>query len=270
MKFNLNPGKRAVLAVTSVLAAGVLSFLPRGLFAQPSSNAPPADAVTNIAASKLASIPTNRTAAATVVEKMRGLNMQPKSGLPSDGRMNAEEQVKQDLIKQLRAIGKEAVPALIHALTDRDAQMRRNAELAMIQLAGGDGGASTVDILEAKPALIKATTDGDDDVRAWAAHALAEIGPAAKDAVPALIKLLDDPYEGCRNDGCMALGRIGLAASNALPALRKALNDPSQDVRKFARRAIEQIEHPGPAASLPAPPNLPDGLYEQQSTFPKI
>ena len=39
---NLNPTKRAVLATTAVLAAGILSLLPWRLTAQPSSDAPPA------------------------------------------------------------------------------------------------------------------------------------------------------------------------------------------------------------------------------------
>jgi HEAT repeat protein len=80
-------------------------------------------------------------------------------------------------------------------------------------------------------------------VRAWAAHALAEIGPDAKDAVPALIKLLKDSDEGPRNDSCMALGDIGPVAIDALPALRNALNDPSKDVRQFAQRAIDKIQN---------------------------
>ena len=45
---NLNPAKRAVLAATAVLAAGILSLLPWRLIAQPSSNAPPPGAIANL------------------------------------------------------------------------------------------------------------------------------------------------------------------------------------------------------------------------------
>ncbi len=131
----------------------------------------------------------------------------------------------------------------IHALKDSDVQMRRNAELVLIALAGGYDGEPKMDIRGAIPALIKATGDKDSNVRQWAAHALAEIGPDAKDAVPALIKLLKDSDEGPRNDSCMALGDIGPAAIDALPALRNALNDSSKDVRQFAQQAIDKIQN---------------------------
>jgi HEAT repeat protein len=184
---------------------------------------------------------TVRSDAEAVVEQMRGMNMQA-APIRSDGTIDRLEQRRRDIIKQLRAIGKAAVPALVHMLQDADVQMRRNAELAMIDLAGAYDGAPKVDIREATPALIEATEDGDAAVRAWAAHALAEIGPHAKGAVPALIKLASDSDEGCRNDSCMALGRIGPAAKDALPALRKALGDGSADVRRFAQQAIKSIQ----------------------------
>jgi HEAT repeat protein len=161
----------------------------------------------------------------------------------SNGKIDLKEQRKVEITDQLRAIGKEdAVPALIRALKDPSAQMRQNAELTMIFLAGAYDAKPKVDIREAIPELIKATEDSDRDVRAWAAGALAEVGAGAKEAVPALVRLLGDSYEGSRNNSCIALRRIGSAASNALPALRNALNDPSSDVRRFARLAIEEIE----------------------------
>ena len=61
-------------------------------------------------------------------------------------------------------------------------------------VAGPD--TDTVDTRPAIPALVTATADDDAQVRAWAAHALAEIGPGAAAAIPALITLLSDPNEG--------------------------------------------------------------------------
>jgi HEAT repeat protein len=176
-----------------------------------------------------------------VVEQMRGISMQ--AGRPrSDGRPDPQEVRRQEIMAKLRALGKKAVGALVQALSDTDVQMRRNSVLVMISLAGPYEKKPRVDITEALPALIKATQDKDTDVRAWAAHAIAEIGPAAKAAVPALIKLLQGKVEGPRNTSCMALGAIGPAAKDALPALRAALDDPSKDVRQFARAAIMQID----------------------------
>ncbi len=177
-----------------------------------------------------------------IVEQMRGISMQLAPGPRSDGKPDPKEERKQEIIDQLRQLGGKAVPALVLALGDSDVQMRRNAELVMIHLAGPYDSKPRIDIKEALPALLKATEDPDADVRAWAAHAIAEIGPGAKEAIPALIKLLQGQSEGGRNTSCMALGAIGPEAKDALPALRKALDDPSKDVRQFAQAAIKRIE----------------------------
>ena len=179
-----------------------------------------------------------------LVEQMRGLSMQYAGIFRSDGSFIQIEQRKQQIRDELRELGVEAMPALVHALSDRDVQMRRNAALVLIDLGGGYSTRPRVkvDIRRALPALIKATEDNDADVRGWAAHAIAEIGPDAKDAISALLRLLNDRAEGPRNTSCIALGRIGPAARDALPALREALNDPSKDVRGFAQHAIEQID----------------------------
>lgn len=183
---------------------------------------------------------TNRTQAEQTVEQMREFSMQPQAlGLPGP-----IEKRRQQITARLHQLGKEAVPALIHPLSDNDVQMRRNVVLVLIVLAGGYSAEARpkLDIRNAIPDLIQATVDSDTDVRGWAAHALAEIGPDAKDALPALLKLLKDPEEGPRNTACMALGNIGPVAKDALPALRAMRNDPSNDVRRFAERAIEMIQ----------------------------
>jgi hypothetical protein len=132
------------------------------------------------------------------------------------------------------------VPALIGALNDDDPQMRRNAALVVIDLAGAYSvrPKSRVDMRKAIPAPIRVTEDSDTDATAWSAQALAEIGPDAKEAIHALVELLEDQNDGPRNASCIALGRIGPAAKDVLPALREALQDPSQDVRQFAQQAI--------------------------------
>jgi len=52
---NLSPPKRTVLAITAVLAAGILTLMPWLLTAQPSPNAPPTGVVTNLLPLKLGS-----------------------------------------------------------------------------------------------------------------------------------------------------------------------------------------------------------------------
>jgi hypothetical protein len=192
-----------------------------------------------------AGMATNRPAkpsqADKIVEEMRGFDMQPGNRIFDDGRINPKEQHREEIIRQLRLTGNEAVPALIRTLKDPEVQMRRNADLVVFELAWGYD-SKPMDMRKAIPALIQATEDEDGTVRAWAASALGKIGPDAKAAVPALIKLVYDPDEGCRNDACLALGDIGLAAKDALPTLRNALNDPSKGVRQFAKTAIGKIQ----------------------------
>jgi HEAT repeat protein len=187
-----------------------------------------------------------------IVEKMRGISMVAQAtGLPGP-----RERRRVEITQQFRQLGKRAVPAIAQALSDSEVQMRRNAALVLIDLAGaysakpirtgvdsyGVDQTAKIDIRQALPALIKATTDLDSGVRSWAAQALAEIGPDAKKAIPALIRLLSDSEEGPRIGSCIALRCIGPAAKAAIPALSNALNDPSKDVRRFAQDAIEKIQ----------------------------
>ena len=55
--------------------------------------------------------------------------------------------------------------------------------------------------------------------RRLAAHALAEIGPAAREAVPALIEALRDPESFVRVWAAAALARVQLENPDAIPAL---------------------------------------------------
>jgi HEAT repeat protein len=175
-----------------------------------------------------------------VVEEMRSFSITIQPG----GNITPREARRREITKQLHDLGSAAILALVRALRDGDVQLRRNAALAMIDLAGGFSAEARppLDIREALPELIRATEDSDSGVRAWAAHAIAAIGTDAAPAIPALLRLLRDPEEGPRNTSCIALGRIGAPATAALPALRQALNDPSSTVRRFAQTAINQIE----------------------------
>ena len=159
-------------------------------------------------------------------------------------RPTAREKRRAALIEAFRRSGNQGIRALARALSDPDVALRRNAALALISIPGRyeRNVEPKIDTRLAMPALIEALADSDGNVRAWAAHALAEMGVVAAPAIPALIRLLGDPYEGARNDACIALYEIGPAAVIALPALRAALQDSSADVRKFAQRAIDRIE----------------------------
>jgi HEAT repeat protein len=178
--------------------------------------------------------------AARAVEQMRDMSMI----LQGTGRPTERELRRLEITRRLRDLGAAAIPALRQALIDPDVQMRRNAALVLINLGGGYSPEAQppLDIRGALPSLIESTKDPDSHVRGWAAHAIAEMGPAGEPAIPALLILVRDPEEGPRTTSCLALGRIGPAASVALPAMRDALKDPSSDVRRFAQSAIDRIE----------------------------
>jgi hypothetical protein len=202
-----------------------------------------------------------------LTERMRGHSMQPAGIARSDGMIAPEEKRRLEIIDELRTIGPQSIPALMTAMTDPEVQMRRNATLVLICLAGGYDGKPRMDIKEAIPALTNATEDEDANVRSWAAQALSEIGPDAKQAIPALLILLADENEGPRNSSCMALGNIGPAAQAALPALRKALlSDPSADVREFAQRAIDKISSEDGAEQAVTRSESEDNAPEPQMT----
>src|SRR5437660_755236 len=85
--------------------------------------------------------------------------------------------------KALHRIGpaaRDAVPALVEALADGDAELRSRAA----GLLGGVGPAAK----DAVPALARALADEHEEVRVAAIVALGDLGPVAAGAVPALTR----------------------------------------------------------------------------------
>jgi HEAT repeat protein/beta-lactamase regulating signal transducer with metallopeptidase domain len=125
-----------------------------------------------------------------------------------------------------------AAVALAQALrTDADAGVRRTAAWALGQLESH----------EAVPALLSALRDDQDlDVRRTAVWALGQIEDAA--AVDGLGAAVRDTDPEIRSKAVWALGQI--ESARAVPALTAALGDSSRDVRKQAAWALGQIESP--------------------------
>ena len=88
--------------------------------------------------------------------------------------MRMESLSQTSILKELHALGTDAVPSLILALRDRDVQVRRNAAFALFDLSSDTpiGDRPGVDIREALPALNSALQDADSMVREWSALAL--------------------------------------------------------------------------------------------------
>ncbi|MSU77412.1 MAG: HEAT repeat domain-containing protein [Gemmataceae bacterium] len=99
------------------------------------------------------------------------------------------------------------------------------------------------------PALAAALTDPDRSVRSYSAKSLSNFRADAKPALAALVKVLDDEYVEARQHAALALGHIGPDAKPARDALTKALGDKSYIVQLHAAWALERI---GPEAkSIP-------------------
>ena len=188
----------------------------------------------------------------------------------------------------MREDAAEAVPALIDALEDSYEPVRRNAIYAL----GAIGELSVeplIDALDAEkeafemepilhicdaahglaavgaPAvsmLISALQDERENVRASAAYALGEMGPAAAEAVDMLIALLTDKSEEVRRHATSALGMIKVPTSKTVPALVEILENPEDtDLAFFAAQALTRI---GPDA-MEAVPALRDALMSESA-----
>lgn len=123
--------------------------------------------------------------------------------------------------------------------------------------------------------LITAVNDKDPLVRLGAAHALGNVGPAAREAIPALLEAMKDrncprckvaedmpfnsfvnqfadgPEDGLsdlRHYAALALARIG---SSAMPTLLKGLDDPDVEVRRLSAWAIGEVS-PKQKGAIPA------------------
>jgi HEAT repeat protein len=152
--------------------------------------------------------------------------------------------VRKEAAKVLRKFGpraKQAVPALIRALKDRE--VRPWAAGALVAINPDDNvGLST---------LIKDLADPRDVAgRREAGRVLGSLGSKAGVAVPALRGALKDADSWVRQFAAKALREIGPEATSAVPALAAALTDPDYMVRFQAAVAIVSLD-PNNEAPVP-------------------
>jgi hypothetical protein len=107
--------------------------------------------------------------------------------------------VQETVADSLGRIGRDAVPALIKAMSHPDAGVRAQATHALA-LIGADA-------KPAVPELSRALNDENEEVRRGAARALGQIGPAASAAVPALLHLLELPPPPATDDATPDAGQ---------------------------------------------------------------
>ncbi len=94
----------------------------------------------------------------------------------------------------------------------------------------------------AVPPLRRALSDEKAIVREEAAQALAEIGPAAKDAIAELIVLMGDGDAEIRRAAILALEAIRLPEARVIESLKRTFEyDASDSVREVARHALQKL-----------------------------
>jgi HEAT repeat protein/beta-lactamase regulating signal transducer with metallopeptidase domain len=129
-----------------------------------------------------------------------------------------------------------AVPALIAALSDPDANVRMAAANSLGQLEDP----------RAIPALIAASRDSNAQVRSAAFDALTNFEDPR--VVEPMIAALKDPDADVRQRAAQTLG--SLQDKRALQPLMAALADSSADVRQAAAQSLGELQDPAAAGAL--------------------
>jgi HEAT repeat protein len=137
--------------------------------------------------------------------------------------------------------GKDTVPALVAALSDKEDIVARVAAETLGSLGE-----------PALAPLMEALKERKPPVRRYAAMALKEMGAKAKKAVPLLTEALRDSDGPTREFAALALGAMGLEARPATAELIKGmLNDPDKELRVRFAQALIQVD-PDPKLAAPA------------------
>jgi HEAT repeat protein len=142
-----------------------------------------------------------------------------------------------------KEIGEKGIPILIIGLKSEDAWTRHAVAEGLGCIHSG----------KAVPALLTALKkEKDRDNRRCMIYALADIGPAAKEALPDLLELLEKGDRSMRQTSASAVQAI-VTTRNAetVPALVKALKDEDAEVREKVALALLNIG-PNAEAAIPA------------------
>jgi HEAT repeat protein len=124
------------------------------------------------------------------------------------------------------------LPAWLAAMADRDPACRPDVRALM---PPGANLSAVVGL------LADALRDSRPAVRAAAAEALGQIGPAAQPAVSGLLDLTRDPEVEPRRRAAEALGRVDRQTSAAAGVLVPLLDDPATSVRLAAVQSLGQL-----------------------------
>ena len=143
----------------------------------------------------------------------------------------------------LAAVGAPAVPALSEALQHTEETVRIEAAYALAQIGGP--------VESAIPALMERTKDECVEVRRYIAEAFGSLGTTAAPAVQVLTDMVASDEDGhARFEAALALAQIGPAANDAIPVLVNAFSDENRYVRDNAVLALKRIDTPEAESAL--------------------
>jgi HEAT repeat protein len=148
--------------------------------------------------------------------------------------------VRGQAVRELNKLGPEskgAVPVLIRAFTQPDAEIRQTAA----NLLGKIGKAAV-------PELIRALKSPEQVVRRQAVIALAKIGPDAGEALPAVAAALADRDKEIRTFAVAAVVKLDPEGKTSFDLLRKSACDPEKEVRLAVVLALEEMTAREPRA----------------------
>jgi HEAT repeat protein len=120
------------------------------------------------------------------------------------------------------------VPALVKALQDDSAIVRKSAIVALAQLGN--------EALDAVPALVQTAHDSDVEVRRTAAAAMRSF--SSPHIIPALKELLDDQDAGVRKSAIDTLSSLNADVFDLLPTLSEAMSNSDPYVRRQVAAAM--------------------------------
>lgn len=191
------------------------------------------DALTDLI--KLLDDPDNRVRR-IVAASLEEVGPDAKPAVPGLTRMlrSRDRGARQQAANTLKAIGmraRAAVPELTNLLMDSDPDVRTSG----IQALGKIG----PDARDAVPALIVLFKDKEDTVRNASATAIGDIGPTS---IPVLAEALRYPDKDVRHYAAIALVNMGPKAKDALPMLAVAIKeDKEADVRKAVALSLKEL-----------------------------
>ena len=138
------------------------------------------------------------------------------------------------MLMALGPYAEDTIPALLGELQSTNDRIRIRVVLTL-QTVGVESQACV-------SAMTNLLDDPNRTIRYSAAHALANSGPLAKDAIPMVIRLLDDQDNHCRSTALIFLHFV--VTSNEFAPYRNAVqqmtNDPDESVRDWSKIVLEE------------------------------